>query len=101
MKLIALFLTFFTLAVTAAEVPRILIVVGPSQRPGSHEVAAGGRLMKHCLENMANVPGVKADVVEGWPEQALRNAAGTVVFIGDFSRRIDCRMRRKISRTLR
>lgn len=63
---------------------RVLIVVGPSKHPpGSHEVAAGGRLMKHCLEHMTNLPGVKADVVEGWPDKALRDAASTVVFIGD------------------
>ena len=64
---------------------RILIVVGPSTHPpGSHEVAAGGRLMKHCLENMANVPGVKADVFNEWPkDNAALDAASTVVFIGD------------------
>lgn len=68
----------------AAET-RILIVVGPSKHPpGSHEVVAGGRLMKHCLENMVNVAGVKVDVVEGWPDKILREAASSVVFIGDF-----------------
>ena len=68
-----------------AKGARVLIVVGPSTHPpGSHEVAAGGRLMKHCIENMANVPGVKADVVQEWPgDQAVLDAAGTVVFIGD------------------
>ncbi len=39
--------------------------------------------MKHCVETMANVPGVKADVVYEWPAKALRDAASTVVFIGD------------------
>jgi type 1 glutamine amidotransferase len=68
----------------AAE-PRILIVVGPSKHPpGSHEVAAGGRVLKHCIESMSNLPGVKADLVEGWPDQTLRDAASSVVFIGDF-----------------
>lgn len=68
----------------AAEPGRVLIVVGPSTHPpGSHEVAAGGRLMRHCLEHMENVPGVKADVVSEWPSQVLRDAAATVVFIGD------------------
>jgi type 1 glutamine amidotransferase len=64
---------------------RVLIVVGPSNHPpGSHEVAAGGRVLKHCLERMENVPGVKADVVTEWPkEQAALDAVGTVVFIGD------------------
>ena len=64
---------------------RVLIVVGPSNHPpGSHEVAAGGRVMQHCLEHMANVPGVKADIVNEWPkDQAVLDAAATVVFIGD------------------
>ena len=63
----------------------ILIVVGPSTHPpGSHEVAAGGRVMKHCLENMANLPGVKADVFNEWPQdKAVRDQASTIVFIGD------------------
>ncbi len=68
----------------AAESPRILIIVGPTNHPpGTHEVAAGGRVLKHCLENMTNLPGIKADLVEAWPDKALRDAASTVVFIGD------------------
>lgn len=64
---------------------RVLIVVGPSTHPpGSHECAAGGRLMGHCLEHMENLSGVKADVVYEWPQdKALRDGASTVVFIGD------------------
>lgn len=64
---------------------RVLIVVGPSNHPpGSHEVAAGGRLMKSCIESMENVPGVKADVVTEWPnDPAVLDAVSTVVFIGD------------------
>ncbi|MCZ6673082.1 MAG: hypothetical protein O7C75_09090, partial [Verrucomicrobia bacterium] len=64
---------------------QVLIAVGPSNHPpGSHEVAAGARLIEHCLENMENVPGVQADVVYDWSEvpQAL-DAYATVVFIGD------------------
>jgi len=68
----------------AADPSRVLIVVGPTNHPpGTHEVAAGGRLMEHCLKNMANMPGLKADVVYEWPEKKLRDAASTVVFIGD------------------
>lgn len=71
-------------ALKAEELARVLIVVGPSKHPpGTHEVAAGGRLMKHGLEQMENLSGVKADVVEGWPDQSLRDAASTIVFIGD------------------
>jgi type 1 glutamine amidotransferase len=72
------------LSMFAAEPARVLIVVGPTTHPpGSHEVAAGGRLMKQCVEHMANVSNVKADVIYEWPGQALRDAASTVVFIGD------------------
>jgi len=68
-----------------AREPRVLIIVGPSSHPpGSHEVAAGARLLQHCIENIHNLPGVKADVVEGWPDKALRDTASTVVFTGDF-----------------
>lgn len=85
MKLLTLLLTLCTFAATAAEPSRILIVVGPSKHPpGSHEVAAGGRLLKHCVESMTNLPGVKADVVEGWPNAAQRKTAASIVFIGDF-----------------
>ena len=81
--LLTLIIVFVSFMARAADT-RVLIIVGPSNHaPGSHEVAAGGRLMKHCLENMTNLPGVKADVVEAWPEKALRDAASTVVFIGD------------------
>ena len=73
-----------TMTALAADPPRILIVVGPSNHPpGTHEVAAGGRLMKHCLENMANVPGVKAQVINAWPEKELREKVASIVFIGD------------------
>ncbi len=83
LSLILLVTVFVTTAI-AADPSRVLIVVGPSKHPpGSHEVAAGGRLMKHCLESMANVPGVKAEVVYEWPDKTLRDAAATVVFIGD------------------
>lgn len=72
-------------AVFAAVPTRILVVVGPTDHPpGTHEVAAGGRLLKHCLENMANLPGVKVDLFSEWPrDAAVRAAASTVVFIGD------------------
>jgi type 1 glutamine amidotransferase len=86
MKLLltSLILASWTLNAVAADAARVLIVVGPSKHPpGSHEVAAGARLLKHCIETMANVPGVKADVVEGWPDKPLRDAASTVVFMGD------------------
>ena len=67
-----------------AEAPRVLIVVGPSKHPpGTHEVAAGGRLMRHCLQHMTNLPGVGVELVDTWPDKPQRDAADTVVFIGD------------------
>lgn len=64
---------------------RVLILVGPSTHPpGTHEVAAGARLLEYCLENAENVRGIEADVVSAWPadRQALQKVAA-VVFSGD------------------
>lgn len=61
---------------------RALVVVGPSQHPpGTHEVAAGGRLLKHCLDAL----GLKTDVVSEWPKDGAKQFAdvATVTFIGD------------------
>lgn len=71
-------------AVAGAET-RAVIIVGPSNHPpGSHEVAAGGRLIEWALENMSNVQGVNADVFYEWPkERSVLEAARTIVFIGD------------------
>jgi type 1 glutamine amidotransferase len=80
------FLAAVLFSATAARAEtRVLIVVGPSTHPpGSHEVAAGGRVMQHCIEHMENVPGVKAEVVTEWPKDpAVLDATATVVFIGD------------------
>lgn len=83
--LVILFFSAAVLSALAAAPTRVLIVVGPTDHPpGTHEVAAGGRLLKHCLETMANVPDVKVDLFYEWPKDAaVRAAASTVVFIGD------------------
>jgi type 1 glutamine amidotransferase len=68
-----------------AAATKVLILVGPSTHPpGTHEVAAGARLMKHCLEHAENVHGMQADVITAWPSDrpALQKVA-TVVFSGD------------------
>ncbi len=72
-------------AAPTASTTRVLIIVGPSNHPpGSHEVAASGRLLKHCVEHMANLPGARADLVYEWPtDKALRDAAFTVILLGD------------------
>lgn len=57
----------------ADDPARVLIVVGPSTHPPrSHEVAAGGRLLKHCLENMTNISDVDVTLVDDWPTDASR-----------------------------
>ena len=85
--LLFLFSVICAPAVVHAQRPdtRILIIIGPSNHPpGSHEAAAGGRLLKHCLSTATNAPGLKADVVYEWPKnEAVLDAADTVVFIGD------------------
>jgi hypothetical protein len=39
--------------------------------------------MKWCVENSTNVKGVSAQVFHEWPDQVARDAAATIVFIGD------------------
>jgi type 1 glutamine amidotransferase len=64
---------------------RVVIIVGPSSHPpGTHEVAAGGRLIQWALENMSNVAGVKADILYEWPKnREILLTANTIVFMGD------------------
>lgn len=75
------------LTARAADDPkrRVLIVVGPTNHPpGTHEVAAGGRLMKYALEHAENVKGVTAKVITDWPADAKTLAdVKCVAFIGD------------------
>ena len=68
-----------------AAQPRALIVVGPSNHPpGSHEPAAGARLMKYCLETMQNHEPIEADVLSAWPVDGSQlERYRTVVLIGD------------------
>jgi len=68
-----------------ASTTKIVFVAGPCEHPpGTHEAAAGARLLKHCVENAANVQGVRAEVFYEWPKDAQAlDAAATLVFIGD------------------
>ncbi len=70
---------------SAATKAQVLILVGPSNHaPGTHEVAAGGRLVEYCLEHAENVKGIQADVVTAWPtDRELLKKVSTVVFSGD------------------
>jgi type 1 glutamine amidotransferase len=76
--------TGLTPTLMAAE-PSILIVVGPSNHPpGTHEEAAGARLMKHCLETAGDLPLLTVTVAYEWPAKPeLLDSVSTVVFIGD------------------
>lgn len=76
----------FAVPANGAESPtRVLIVVGPSNHPpGTHEVAAGARLVQYCLEHADNVQGFQALVVSEWPNDSnLLEGIATVVFSGD------------------
>lgn len=69
-------------ATAADAAPRVLILVGPSKHPpGTHEVAAGGRLLAHCL----TAAGLKADAISEWPTDGAKALADVacVAFIGD------------------
>lgn len=73
------------LALAAEPAKKVLIVVGPSSHPpGTHEVAAGARVMKYCLDRVEGVGPLAPSLVEGWPadKKAVEEAA-TIVFIGD------------------
>ena len=65
-----------TVRASVADMPaRVLVVVGPSNHPpGTHEVAAGGRVLKHCL-NAVEKPGrLKAEVSPSGPPTATRRS---------------------------
>src|SRR6476659_9151572 len=69
----------------AASTKQVLILVGPSTHPpGTHEVAAGARVMKFCLEHAENVRGIRADVITAWPDDRQRlQRIDSVIFTGD------------------
>jgi type 1 glutamine amidotransferase len=64
---------------------KVLVVVGPSQHPpGTHEAAAGARLMEYCVNHAENIGPVEASLVDHWPsDAAMLKEVDTVVFIGD------------------
>lgn len=72
------------LSAEPAAATHVLIVVGPSNHPpGSHEVAAGGKVIEYLLEQAEEVD-VEAEVVSQWPlDKAVLDRTATVVFIGD------------------
>ncbi len=69
----------------SSEPRQVLIVVGPTTHPpGTHEVAAGGRLMGHCLEQIDGETPLNVHLVDQWPDdERLLESISTVVMIGD------------------
>ena len=80
----AISMLFFIFCGIASAEKHVLVVVGPSNHgPGSHEPEAGARLIKHCVESLANVDGLTASVSLAWPKAKQRAKANTIVFLGD------------------
>ncbi len=63
----------------------VLLVVGPSTHPpGTHEVAAGCRLLADAISTSPDLQGLRCKVIEGWPkDKNLLDQAATIVFSGD------------------
>ena len=82
---------FFVLAMTplwAAEPGsggKIHFIIGPSNHPpGTHEVAAGARLLKHCVDQATSSTALQTALHEGWPGNPEELAgARVIVFSGD------------------
>jgi hypothetical protein len=89
--LLVLALTLIALAwiqaapAAAASPTRILVVVGPSNHPpGTHEVEAGGRLVRYALEHLDNVEGIEARVIYDWADTPWNlDTYDALVMIGD------------------
>jgi hypothetical protein len=64
---------------------RILVIAGPCQHPpGTHEAAAGARLLEYCIKHAEKLGPVDAECLDRWPaeNQELDDVAA-IVFIGD------------------
>jgi type 1 glutamine amidotransferase len=69
------------LAAGAADKRILLIAGGPSHGSGDHEFKAGCLLFKKCLDT---VPGIKAEVSIGWPQDAsVFNGVDAIVIYSD------------------
>jgi type 1 glutamine amidotransferase len=64
---------------------KIHFIIGPSNHPpGTHEVAAGARLLKHCVDQASSLSMLATALHEGWPEQPESlTGARAIVFSGD------------------
>lgn len=69
----------------AGEADTILLFAGPEKHaPGTHEIAAGARLLQHCIDQAAGSPGVRTRISSEWRRDpdTLRQVRA-VVFLGD------------------
>jgi len=80
----SLLVTLFASGLAAADT-EIAVIVGPERHPpGTHEVAAGGRVMAWCLDNAVNLEDFEATVFHEWPsDPAALESVSSLVFIGD------------------
>ena len=64
---------------------RIVFISGPCSHPsGTHEAAAGARLLKYCIDNAQNIGSVKTALYDPWPERSNElDETATIVFLGD------------------
>lgn len=65
---------------------KIHFIIGPTDHPpGTHEVAAGARLLKYCVDKaVPTVPSLQTAIHDGWPENPEELAgARVIVFSGD------------------
>ena len=76
---------FHDLAASESKGPEVLIIAGPCKHPpGTHEAAAGARLLEHLVKSAKGPSPVRAEMFEAWPKDAsLLNNAKSIVFIGD------------------
>jgi type 1 glutamine amidotransferase len=65
--------------------PEVLVIAGPCQHPpGTHEAAAGARLMAYLVNDAAGAASIRAEAWDTWPaSEEMLKGAKTVVFIGD------------------
>ena len=67
-----------------ASKTKVVLLAGPcGHPPGTHEAAAGARLLGHCLENAKGIQPVEAEVFDKWPGGPALGDAATIVLIGD------------------
>lgn len=74
-----------SLAAGSAPSKRVLIVSGPSQHPpGTHESAAGARVLRSLLGQVEAIGPDGVTIVEEWPvDRSVLDRADVLVFVGD------------------